>query len=181
MLVARFVCRFQNNRSTRHRIFNRTNDQALAEFGRTFVAKVDDFLVVVSGVDVHQRERKLARAESFFGNAQHADRVLAAGKEKHRIAALSGHLAHDVDAFGFKPVEVREGLFGESRHKNLKYLKSHHQDTNSTKFHQEILMLFLVRLGVLGGLVVQAFNMQTAFLDSGDSHHQRPERTSSPG
>jgi Cu/Zn superoxide dismutase len=74
-----------------------------------------DFLVVVAGVDVHQREGELARAEGLFGDAQHADRVLAAGEEQHRVGALAGDFAHDVDGFGFEPVEVGANAQGEAR------------------------------------------------------------------
>jgi len=78
VLVARFVGGFEYHRPARHRILDRANDQALAEFGRPPVTEVGDLAVVVAGVDVHQREGKAARAESLLGDAQHADRVLAA-------------------------------------------------------------------------------------------------------
>ena len=98
----------EHNGATSHRIFDGTDDQALAQFGGALVAEGNDFLVIVAGVDVHQREGELARAESLFGQAQHADGVLAAGEKQHRVGTLAGHFAHDVDGFGFEPVEVRE-------------------------------------------------------------------------
>ncbi len=101
---------FEHDRAALHRVLNRAHDQALAQLGGALVAEGDDFLVVVAGVDVHQREGELARAEGLLGDAQHADRVLAAGEEQHRVGALAGHFAHDVDGFGFEPVEVGEGL-----------------------------------------------------------------------
>ena len=112
VLVARFARVLEHHSAALHRILDRTHDQALTQFSRTLVAEGNDFRVVVAGVDVYQRERKLARAESLLGHAQHADRILAAGEEQGRVRALTGHLAHDVDGLGFEPVEVGECLFG---------------------------------------------------------------------
>jgi hypothetical protein len=106
--VARFTFVLENDRAAFHGVFHRADDQPLAEFGGALVAESDDFLVVVAGVDVHQREGELAGAEGFFGDAQHADRVLAAGEEQHRVGTLAGDFAHDVDGFGFEPVKVRQ-------------------------------------------------------------------------
>ncbi len=111
VLVARFAFVLEDDRAAGHRVLDRAHDQALAQFGGALVAEGDDFLVVVAGVDVQQREGELAGAEGLFGEAQHADRVLAAGEEQHRVGALAGHLAHDVDGLGFEPVEVAEGDF----------------------------------------------------------------------
>jgi len=98
----------EDHRAALHRIFHGTHDQAFAQFGGALVAEGDDFLVIVAGVDVHQRERELARAESLFGETQHADRVLAAGEQQDRVGTLAGHFTHDVDGFGFEPVEMAE-------------------------------------------------------------------------
>jgi len=109
VLVARFAFVLQHDGAALHRVFNGTDDQSLAQFGGALVAEGDDFPVVVAGVDVHQRERELARAEGLFGDAQHADRVLAAGEEQYRVGTLAGDFAHDVDGFGFEPVQMGEG------------------------------------------------------------------------
>src|SRR6185369_7269210 len=110
VLVARFAFMLQHDGAAGHRILDRADDQAFAEFGGALVAEGDDFPVVVAGVDVHQREGELARTERLFGDPQHADRVLAAGEQQHRVGALAGHLAHDVYGFGFEPVEVGESF-----------------------------------------------------------------------
>ncbi len=111
VLVARFAGVLEHHGAALHRILDRAHDQALAQLGSALVAELHDFLIVVAGVDVHQREGKLARAESLFGDAQHADRVLATGEQQHRVGTLAGDLAHDVDGLGFEPVEVTECRF----------------------------------------------------------------------
>src|SRR6185369_15465673 len=57
VLVARFAFMLEDDGAALHRILDRTYDQPLAQFGGALVAEGDDFLVVVAGVDVHQRER----------------------------------------------------------------------------------------------------------------------------
>jgi len=79
------------------RLFHRAHDQALAELGRPPVAELDHFREVMPGVDVQQRERKAPGPERLLGQAQQADRILAAGEEQHRVLALAGDLAQDVD------------------------------------------------------------------------------------
>ncbi|MNI98845.1 hypothetical protein D3C73_1577730 [compost metagenome] len=55
---------------------------------------------------MYQREREFAGTERFFRQAQHDDRVLAAGKQQCRVGAFSGHFTHDVDGFRFQPVQM---------------------------------------------------------------------------
>jgi hypothetical protein len=89
-----------------HRILDVADNQAFAEFSRALVAEGDDFVEVVTGIDVHQREREFARAERLLRQAEHHDGILAAGKKQRRISAFSGDFAHDVDRFRFQPVEM---------------------------------------------------------------------------
>ena len=73
----------------------------------------------VAGIDVQQGKRKTAGTEGFFGQAQQADRILAAREEQGRVAALAGDFTQDMDGLGFQPVEVGEvggGLLGQCGH-----------------------------------------------------------------
>ena len=88
------------------RVFDRADDQALAQFGHARVAEGDHFVEVVAGVDVHQREREFTGPEGLFGQAQQHHRVLAAREQQGRVGAFGRHFAHDVDRFGFERVEV---------------------------------------------------------------------------
>ena len=75
------------------------------------VAVVDDLGEVVTGVDVHQRERKARRPERLLGQPQHHRGVLAAREEQHRALELGRDLTHDVDRFGLERVEMSESGF----------------------------------------------------------------------
>ena len=52
MLVARFARVFQHHRAALHGILQRAHNQAFAEFFGIAVAKIRDFAVIVTGVDV---------------------------------------------------------------------------------------------------------------------------------
>ena len=77
----------------------------------------------MTGIDVHHRERQPAGGERLDGQVQHDDRVLAAGKQQHGTLELRGHLADDVDRFGFERTQMGqlvasgdrtvENLFGQ--------------------------------------------------------------------
>ena len=105
--IARIRLRIaQAHGATLDRVFNRANDEALAQFGHAFVAEANDFCKIMTGVHVHQRERKFTGSESFFCDAQQDHRVLAAREQQGRVAAFGGHFTHDVDGFGFQPVQM---------------------------------------------------------------------------
>ncbi|EUA50126.1 hypothetical protein I552_1062 [Mycobacterium xenopi 3993] len=72
------------------------------------VAGGDDLVKVVSGVDMHHREGQPARMKGLERQVQHHDRVLAAGKQQHRPLELRGHLADDVDRFGFQRAQMAQ-------------------------------------------------------------------------
>ena len=61
-------------------------------------------------IDMHQREGRGRRVESFLGKVQHDGAVLADRIEHHRSVRLGGDFAHDVDALGLEPLEVSQGL-----------------------------------------------------------------------
>ncbi len=70
------------------------------------VAEADDLGEVVPGVDVHDRERDVARPERLARQVQEHDRVLAAAEQQHGPLELGGDLADDVYGFGFELLEV---------------------------------------------------------------------------
>src|SRR3954467_520360 len=90
------------------RLLHARDDEALAELRYAAVSVLDDLREVVPGVDVHDRERELRRAEGFLREPQQHDRVLAAREEQHGPLALGGDLAHDVDRLGLELVEMRQ-------------------------------------------------------------------------
>ena len=82
------------------------DDQPQAEALDRPVAELDDLVEVLPGVDVHDRERHGSRPERLGRQVQHDHRVLAAGEQQTRTLERGGHLAEDVDGFGFERVEV---------------------------------------------------------------------------
>ena len=80
--------------------------QPHAGLGHQLVAGGDHLVEVVTGVDVHHRERQAAGAESLQRQVQHHDRVLAAGEQQHRTLELGGHLADDVDRLGLQRAQM---------------------------------------------------------------------------
>ena len=57
---------------------------------------------------MHERERKARGRERLLGEADHHDRVLAAGEEQGRTLELRRDLAHDEDGLVLQLGEVRE-------------------------------------------------------------------------
>ena len=94
--------------AVRDRLLDRGDDQPLAELLDAPVAELEHLGEVVAGVDVHHRERELARPERLLRQPEQHDRVLAAGEQQHRPLQLGGDLAEDVDRLGLELVEVRE-------------------------------------------------------------------------
>src|SRR4051812_13234469 len=90
------------------RLLHRRDDQPLAELLHAAVAELDHLGEVVAGVDVHDRERELARPECLLGEPEQHDRVLAAGEEQHRPLELGSHLAEDVNRLRLEVVEMRQ-------------------------------------------------------------------------
>ena len=73
------------------------HQQIHAEPRRGLVAKGDHLAEFPGGVDVQQRERRLARRESLVREVQHHARILADRIEHHRVFELGHGLAHDID------------------------------------------------------------------------------------
>jgi hypothetical protein len=79
-----------------------------AELGDAPVAELEHLLEVVTGVDVHHRERDAGGPERLLGQAQHHRRVLAAREEEDRLLELGRDLPDDVDGLGLEHVQMRE-------------------------------------------------------------------------
>ena len=62
------------------------------------------------------------RRERLLGQAQHHDRVLAAGEEQHRPLELGHHLAHDEDALGLESVQMRDPVRARLAHREIRDL-----------------------------------------------------------
>jgi hypothetical protein len=98
------------------RVLDGPDDEPLAELRRAAIPEGDHLGVVVAGVHVQEREGEAGRPERLLGEPEQADRVLAPGEQEHRVRALSGDLAEDVDRLRFEPVEVGERLSVRERH-----------------------------------------------------------------
>ena len=96
----------------RQRLGIDVDDQVEAELLGHLAAKLDHFAELPRRVDVEQREGRLRRMERLHGEVQHHRAVLADRVEHHRPLALGDGLAHDVDALGFEPLQVRQCLHG---------------------------------------------------------------------
>jgi len=67
-------------------LLNGRHHETGAEFGDAPVAELENLREVVTGVDMHHRERDLRRPEGLFGESEEDDRVLAARKRGGRAS-----------------------------------------------------------------------------------------------
>src|SRR5690606_37732860 len=68
----------QHLAATTDRVFDLAHDQPLAELQRSRIAKCDDLVEVMAGVDMQQRKGKAARTKGFLGETQQHDGILSA-------------------------------------------------------------------------------------------------------
>jgi len=87
-------------------ILDLADDEFFTELGRQPVAVFEHFGEIMTSIDVHQRKRKLAGAESLFGQFYERNRILAAGEQQPRSFELAGYFAQDVNGLGFQVIEV---------------------------------------------------------------------------
>ena len=91
---------------TRRRFGVLVDQQVHAAFPRHPVAQFVHRLELPGGIDMQQRKRRRRGIECLARQVQHHRTVLADRIEHHRTLGLGHHLAHDVDRFGFKALEV---------------------------------------------------------------------------
>ena len=108
--VARIGFAAQDDAAFADGFFDAADHKLYAGTGNRIVAELNDFGVVVAGIDVQEFERQLQRAafdlEGFDGKRQQYDGVFAAGEQQGRILGIGNDFADDVDRLGFEPVEV---------------------------------------------------------------------------
>ena len=92
----------------RHTFGVDVGDQLQAHFLDHLVAEPVHLLEFPLGVDVHDRERQLAREKGLARQVQHHGGILADRVQHHRVVELGGHLADDVDAFRLQLFQVRQ-------------------------------------------------------------------------
>ncbi len=92
----------------RHTLWVDVGDQVEPHFLDHLVAEAVHLLEFPLGVDVHHRERQLAREESLARQVQHHGGILADRVQHDRVVELGGHLADDMDAFRLQLFQVRQ-------------------------------------------------------------------------
>ncbi len=92
---------------------DRGDDQAHSVLLDQLVAGRDHLVEVVSGVDVHHRERQPAGTEGPQRQMQHDDGVLAAREQQHRPLELGGHLPNDVDRLCLQRTQVAQFVLSD--------------------------------------------------------------------
>ena len=76
---------------------------------RGLFAQCVHVLKLPGGIDMQQRKRRGRGVKRLARQMQHHRAVLAHRIKHHRLIRLGHHFAHDVDAFGFKPLKVGQG------------------------------------------------------------------------
>ena len=77
---------------------------------------------------MQQGKGRRRRVKGLAGQVQHDRRILADGIEHHRVAEFGHHFAHDMDAFGFKLLQVgqiaRYHMFLSGRGAQMRVLRT---------------------------------------------------------
>ena len=124
------------------------NNQFHAHSLSVLITKTDHLLKFPGGIDVQQRERRLARIKGFQRQMEHHRGILTDGIQHHRVLEFGDHLADDVYALGFelfemgKLIGVHEGHFEQrsarqevheiNRAASRKHWRAHSADENPT-------------------------------------------------
>jgi hypothetical protein len=88
------------------------HNQARARGRSGAVAKGQDLVEVLSGVDVQDGEGELLGCEGFGGQVQEDGRVLAAGEEQDGSLALGHDFTQNKEGVGLENVEMVSGVRG---------------------------------------------------------------------
>ena len=143
-----------------HGIFHITHDEFGTQLLGTCVAEVGDFLEVVACVDHQQRVGNMSSAECFFCALEHDQRVFAARKQQGRAFKCGGNFTQD--EYGFFLERVQVGVTQRVQKRGV-----------YAGVHASSLM------GVIEMIDALVTCKPHSLADS-CSHHQRPERGSSP-
>src|SRR3546814_6629595 len=73
--IARIACLAQCHRAPGNGIFNATHDKRFAQFRHLLIAKSNDFVEVMPGIDMHQGKRKPTRSEEHTSELQSLMRI----------------------------------------------------------------------------------------------------------
>ena len=168
MHIAAFSRMRQAHGAALHGIFHAAHNQLCSELLRTQIAEGRHFGEVVAGIDHQQRVGNAAHAKGFFRALEHHQRILAAGKQQGRAFKRSSHFAQDEDGFLFQRIQM---LVGEA----LKVVRGG-QGVHTVAW------VWATRGTADSGnaetsvaLTCRPHSLALSF-----SHHQRPERKSSP-
>ena len=104
--AASFRAEFERTRAVVHGLLVGMNDEVGADLTGKAVAKINHFAKFVSGVDMQERKRQLAREKCLLREPHHDGTVLADRVKHHGLFKFGDHLAQDVDAFCFKHAEM---------------------------------------------------------------------------
>ena len=92
----------------RHAIGILMHAQFHACFGGTLVTEGNHFAKLPAGVHMQQRDRWTRRVKRFQQQVQQHRAVFSHGIQQHRVLKLGGHFTQDMQAFGFKPIQMRQ-------------------------------------------------------------------------
>ncbi len=97
-------------------VFVDVDDQFQTQPLRLLVAKADHLPEFPGGIDMHQRKRRLTGIKGFQRQLQHHRGILPDRVQHHRLLELGGHLANDVNAFGFELLQMSQFVGVHERH-----------------------------------------------------------------
>lgn len=101
-------------------VLHRRHHQPHPGRGDQLVSGSDNFVEVVTGVDVHDRERQSPGPKRLQRQVQHDDGVLAPREQQHWPLELGGHLPDDVDGFGLQQAQMAQlVLAGCGAHRHI--------------------------------------------------------------
>ena len=87
-------------------LLHRADDELGAKLRHKGVAIINSLLEIVAGVNVQERERNMARLESFVRKVSYHYRIFATRKKDDRAFKLRSHFAQDVNGLGLEFFKV---------------------------------------------------------------------------
>jgi hypothetical protein len=89
-----------------HALFVDVDEKLEPQLGGHRVAEGDHLAELPGRVDMQEWKGRAGRMERLHRQVQHDGGVLADGIEHHRLGEGGGHLAENMDRFGFEPLQV---------------------------------------------------------------------------